>query len=93
MLVVLDEFMRECLATDVNRGITGEDVVEVLRYTCRSPKRTLLRLGPPWDFRNFQVNISSRFLVWIALHQLFFLTRSSISIIFQHLCKAKPKPI
>jgi len=32
LLVVLDEFTRECLAIDVNRKIKGPDVVEVLRY-------------------------------------------------------------
>ncbi len=32
MLVVIDEFTRECLAIDVNRRIKGPDVVEVLRY-------------------------------------------------------------
>lgn len=32
LLVVLDEFTRECLALDVGRRIKGEDVVEVLRY-------------------------------------------------------------
>jgi len=32
LLVVLDEFTRECLAIDVNRTIQGPDVVEVLRY-------------------------------------------------------------
>ena len=30
-LVVIDEFTRECLALDVARGMTSEDVVEVLR--------------------------------------------------------------
>ena len=32
LLVVVDEFTRECLAIDVNRKIKGPDVVEVLRY-------------------------------------------------------------
>jgi putative transposase len=32
LLVVIDEFTRECLAIDVNRKIRGPDVVEVLRY-------------------------------------------------------------
>ena len=32
LLVVLDEFTRECLAIDVNRAIKSQDVVEVLRY-------------------------------------------------------------
>jgi putative transposase len=32
LLVVIDEFTRECLAIDVNKSIKGEDVVEVLRY-------------------------------------------------------------
>jgi putative transposase len=32
LLVVIDEFTRECLAIDVNRNIKGPDVVEVLRY-------------------------------------------------------------
>jgi transposase InsO family protein len=32
LMVVIDEFNRECLAIDVNRSIKGEDVVEVLRY-------------------------------------------------------------
>ena len=32
LLVVLDEFTRECLAIDVNKRLTGGDVVEVLRY-------------------------------------------------------------
>jgi putative transposase len=32
LLVVIDEFTRECLAIDVNRKIKGLDVVEVLRY-------------------------------------------------------------
>ncbi len=32
LLVVIDEFTRECLAIDVNRKIKGSDVVEVLRY-------------------------------------------------------------
>ena len=32
LLVVIDEFTRECLAIDVNRRIKGPDVVEVLRY-------------------------------------------------------------
>ncbi len=32
LLVVIDEFTRECLAIDVNRKIKGPDVVEVLRY-------------------------------------------------------------
>jgi transposase InsO family protein len=32
LLVVIDEFTRECLAIDVNRTIKGPDVVEVLRY-------------------------------------------------------------
>ena len=29
---MIDEFTRECLAIDVNRNITGPDVIEVLRY-------------------------------------------------------------
>ncbi len=32
LLIVIDEFTRECLAIDVNRKIKGPDVVEVLRY-------------------------------------------------------------
>lgn len=32
LLVVIDEFTRECLAIDVNCKIKGPDVVEVLRY-------------------------------------------------------------
>ena len=32
MLVVIDEFTRECLALDVSRHFKGKDVVEVLRY-------------------------------------------------------------
>ena len=32
LLVVIDEYTRECLAIDVNRKIKGPDVVEVLRY-------------------------------------------------------------
>jgi hypothetical protein len=32
LLVVIDEFTRECLAIDVNRKIKGPDVVELLRY-------------------------------------------------------------
>ena len=32
LLVVLDEYTRECLAIDVNQSITGPEVVEVLRY-------------------------------------------------------------
>lgn len=32
LLVVLDEFTRECLAIDVCRNIQGKEVVEVLRY-------------------------------------------------------------
>ncbi len=32
LLVVIDEFTRECLAIDVNRKLKGPDVVEVLRY-------------------------------------------------------------
>jgi len=32
LLVVIDEFTRECLAIDVNKSIKGQDVVEVLRY-------------------------------------------------------------
>ena len=32
LLVVIDEFTRECLAIDVNRKIKGPDVVEVLHY-------------------------------------------------------------
>jgi putative transposase len=32
LLVVIDEFTRECLAIDVNRKIKGPDVVDVLRY-------------------------------------------------------------
>ena len=32
LLVVIDEFTRECLAIDVNRKIKGPGVVEVLRY-------------------------------------------------------------
>jgi transposase InsO family protein len=32
LLVVIDEFTRECLAIDVKRSIKGPDVVEVLRY-------------------------------------------------------------
>jgi putative transposase len=32
LLVVIDEFTRECLAIDVNKSIKGEDVIEVLRY-------------------------------------------------------------
>ena len=32
LLVVIDEFTRECLAIDVNRKMKGPDVVEVLRY-------------------------------------------------------------
>jgi len=32
LLVLIDEFTRECLAIDVNKSIKGEDVVEVLRY-------------------------------------------------------------
>ena len=32
MLVVIDEFTRECLALDVAKHFKGEDVVEVLRY-------------------------------------------------------------
>ena len=32
LLVVIDEFTRECLALDVGKHFTGEDVVQVLRY-------------------------------------------------------------
>ena len=32
MLVIIDEFTRECLALDVARHFKGKDVVEVLRY-------------------------------------------------------------
>ena len=32
LLVVIDEYTRECLAIDVNRRFKGPDVVEVLRY-------------------------------------------------------------
>jgi transposase InsO family protein len=32
LLVVIDEFTRECLAIDANKSVKGEDVVEVLRY-------------------------------------------------------------
>ena len=32
MLVVIDEFTRECLALDVSKHFKGKDVVEVLRY-------------------------------------------------------------
>jgi transposase InsO family protein len=32
LLVVIDEFTRECLALDAGRHFKGEDVVEVLRY-------------------------------------------------------------
>ena len=32
LLVVIDEFTRECLALDADRQFTGYDVVEVLRY-------------------------------------------------------------
>ena len=32
LLVVIDEFSRECLVIDANRSVKGEDVVEVLRY-------------------------------------------------------------
>ena len=32
LLVVIDEFTRECLAIDVNRKTKGIDVIEVLRY-------------------------------------------------------------
>ena len=32
MLVVIDEFTRECLALDVAKHFNGQDVVEVLRY-------------------------------------------------------------
>jgi transposase InsO family protein len=32
MLVVMDEYTRECLAIDVARKFRGQDVVEVLRY-------------------------------------------------------------
>ena len=32
MLVVIDEYTRECLAIDVAKKLTGHDVVEVLRY-------------------------------------------------------------
>ena len=32
LLVVIDEFTRECLALDVAKSFKGEDVVEVLRY-------------------------------------------------------------
>ena len=32
LLVVIDEFTRECLAIDVNRKIKGPNVVEMLRY-------------------------------------------------------------
>ena len=32
LLVVIDEYTRECLAIDVNRKIKGPDVIEVLRY-------------------------------------------------------------
>jgi transposase InsO family protein len=32
LLVVIDEYTRECLAIDVNRKLKGLDVVEVLRY-------------------------------------------------------------
>jgi transposase InsO family protein len=32
MLVVIDEYTRECLAIDVAKKFTGHDVVEVLRY-------------------------------------------------------------
>ena len=49
ILVVLDEFMRECPATDVNRGITGEDVVEVLRYLSES-KTHFIAIGSPLGF-------------------------------------------
>jgi len=32
MLVVIDDYTRECLAIDVAKKFTGHDVVEVLRY-------------------------------------------------------------
>ena len=32
LLVIIDEYMRECLALDVARHFKGDDVVEVLRY-------------------------------------------------------------
>jgi len=32
LLVVIDEYTRECLAIDVNKSVKGPDVVEVLRY-------------------------------------------------------------
>jgi len=32
LLVVIDEYTRECLAIDANKSIKGRDVVEVLRY-------------------------------------------------------------
>jgi transposase InsO family protein len=34
MLVVMDEYTRECLAIDVARRFRGEDITEVLRYLC-----------------------------------------------------------
>ena len=34
LLVVIDEFTRECLALDAARSFKGRDVVEVLRYLC-----------------------------------------------------------
>ncbi len=32
LLVVIDEYTRECLAIDINKSITGNDITEVLRY-------------------------------------------------------------
>lgn len=32
MLVIIDEFTRECLAIEVSRSFTAQQVVEVLRY-------------------------------------------------------------
>ena len=33
LLVVIDEYTRECLATEVGRSFRSRDVIDVLRYT------------------------------------------------------------
>ena len=40
MLVVIDEFTRECLAIEVSRSFTAKQVVEVLRYLVCHTRRT-----------------------------------------------------
>jgi transposase InsO family protein len=46
LLVVIDEYTRECLALDVARSFRGEDVVELLRYLCEGRSDTVAPGGP-----------------------------------------------